>query len=71
MCHRQQGSGTVKEGEVGLSPLRLLVTDEDKPHMPAWRARYTIEGDEAGNFRIETDPASNDGILTVIKVSAA
>ncbi|KAJ3602040.1 hypothetical protein NHX12_029800 [Muraenolepis orangiensis] len=63
----QTGPLTVREGEVGLVPLRLHVTDRDSRHTPAWRARYTVEGDGGGNFRIETDPDTNDGVLTVIK----
>ncbi len=50
--------------------MRLHVTDKDTPNSTAWRVKYTIEGDEAGHFKIETDPNTNDGILTVVKVSA-
>lgn len=60
----------MKEETTGSSPLRLHVTDGDTPSSPAWRARYTIHGDEGGHFAIETDPDSNDGILTVVKVRA-
>ncbi|KAG7495313.1 cadherin 26 [Solea senegalensis] len=63
----QTGSGKVKEGEIGFSPLRLHVTDKDTPHTPAWRARFTVHADEGGHFIIETDPDSNDGILKVVK----
>ncbi|XP_041807656.1 cadherin-like protein 26 [Chelmon rostratus] len=63
----QTGSGKVKEEETGTSPLRLHVTDEDSPNTPAWRVKYTIQGDEGGHFKIETDPDTNDGILTVVK----
>ncbi|TKS71004.1 Cadherin-like protein 26 [Collichthys lucidus] len=63
----QIGSGKVKEGEIGVSPLRLHVTDRDTPNSPAWRAKYTIHGDNEGYFKIETDPDTNDGILTVVK----
>ncbi|XP_059185589.1 cadherin-like protein 26 [Centropristis striata] len=61
------GSGRVKEDETGTSPLRLHVTDKDTQNSPAWRARYTIHGDEGGHFKIQTDPDTNDGILTVVK----
>ncbi|XP_029287289.1 LOW QUALITY PROTEIN: cadherin-like protein 26, partial [Cottoperca gobio] len=57
----------VKEHETGASPLRLHLTDKDTPNSQAWRARYTIQGDEGKHFKIETDPDTNDGILTVIK----
>ncbi|XP_047438530.1 cadherin-like protein 26 [Mugil cephalus] len=63
----QTGSRKVKEDETGSSPLRLHVTDKDSPGSRAWRARYTIHGDKGEHFRIETDPATNDGILTVVK----
>ncbi|XP_034549530.1 cadherin-like protein 26 [Notolabrus celidotus] len=61
------GSGKVKEDETGVSPLRLHVTDKDSPHSPAWRARFTIQGEEQDSFKIETDPTTNDGVLTVAK----
>lgn len=58
----------MKENESGTSLLRLHVADEDSVNSSAWRARYTIDGDKGGNFQIETDPESNDGILTLVKV---
>ncbi|XP_044079630.1 cadherin-like protein 26 [Siniperca chuatsi] len=61
------GSSKVKEDETGTSPLRLHVTDKDTPHSPAWRVQYTVQGDEGEHFKIETDPDTNDGILTVVK----
>ncbi|XP_038151113.1 cadherin-like protein 26 isoform X1 [Cyprinodon tularosa] len=63
----QTGSGKVKERETGFSPLRLHVTDEDVFQSKAWRARYSIQGDEEGHFKIETDTKTNDGVLTVVK----
>ncbi|KAG7229629.1 hypothetical protein INR49_012673 [Caranx melampygus] len=62
----QTGTGRVKEREEGLSPLRLHVTDKDSAYSPAWRVKYSIQGDKDANFKIETDPDTNDGILTVI-----
>lgn len=64
-----QGPGRVKEGAIGISPLRLHVTDRDVSHSPAWRARFTIHGDKGSHFTIQTDPDSNDGILEVVRVS--
>lgn len=61
----------MKELVTGVSPLRLHVTDKDTPHTSAWRARYTVHGDEAEHFSIVTDSDTNDGILTVVKVSDA
>ncbi|XP_041837178.1 cadherin-like protein 26 [Melanotaenia boesemani] len=63
----QTGTGKVKENESGSTPLRLHVTDKDTVNSKAWRAKYTIHGDLGGNFKIETDPETNDGILTVVK----
>ncbi|XP_060898385.1 cadherin-like protein 26 isoform X2 [Labrus mixtus] len=63
----QTGSGKIKEDEIGVSPLLLHVTDRDSPNSPAWRARFSIQGDEKENFKIETDPHTNDGVLTVVK----
>ncbi|XP_020489445.3 cadherin-like protein 26 isoform X2 [Labrus bergylta] len=63
----QTGSGKVKEDEIGVSPLLLHVTDRDSPYSPAWRARFSIQGDEKENFKIETDPHTNDGVLKVVK----
>ncbi|XP_072239325.1 cadherin-like protein 26 [Leuresthes tenuis] len=63
----QTGTGKVKENQSGFSPLRLHVTDKDTVNSRAWRARYTLHGDEGRHFKIETDPETNDGILTVVK----
>ncbi|KAG7472376.1 hypothetical protein MATL_G00108230 [Megalops atlanticus] len=48
--------------------LRLTVTDNDTPNTPASRAKYKIiKGNEDANYKIETDPKTNEGVLTVIK----
>lgn len=47
----------------------LTVTDKDQPHTPAWSAVYRIiAGDPTGRFSIPTDPTTNEGLLTVVKV---
>lgn len=47
----------------------LTVTDKDQPHTPAWNAMYRMTGgDPTGRFTILTDPNSNDGLVTVVKV---
>lgn len=53
-----------KDYEIG----RVNVTDNDDPETENWEAQYTItEGDHNNNFAIETDPVTNEGILTVVK----
>ncbi|XP_056126664.1 cadherin-like protein 26 isoform X2 [Rhinichthys klamathensis goyatoka] len=61
------GPGKVKERETGVEVLRLQVTDKDTRGSKAWKAKYTIHGDKKEQFKIETDPNTNEGILTVVK----
>lgn len=47
----------------------LTVIDADQPHSPNWNAIYRIiSGDPTGHFTIRTDPVTNDGMVTVVKV---
>lgn len=51
---------------------RLEVEDRDLPGSPNWAAKFTIlEGDPDGHFAIRTDPNTNEGVLSVVKVSGA
>ncbi len=51
--------------------LRIGIKDKDTPNTPGSRAVFSIlKGNEEGNYKIETDPKTNEGVLTVIKVNA-
>ncbi|XP_067302920.1 cadherin-like protein 26 [Pseudorasbora parva] len=63
----KKGPGKVKERETGIEVLRLQVTDKDTRGSEAWKAKYTIHGDKKEQFKIKTDPVTNEGILTVVK----
>ncbi|XP_068454267.1 cadherin-like protein 26 [Clinocottus analis] len=63
----QTGSGRVKEGEENVLVNRLQVTDKDNKATAAWRAKFKIQGDADNNFRIATDPETNEGLLYVTK----
>ncbi|KAM9849263.1 cadherin-2-like [Aulostomus maculatus] len=60
--------GEVHENRVNVIIANLTVTDKDQPHTPAWISVYRIiAGDPTGRFSIPTDPATNKGLLTVVK----
>ncbi|XP_030623659.1 cadherin-like protein 26 [Chanos chanos] len=61
------GTGNVKERETDIPVYRLQVTDRDTEKTAAWKAKYIINGDPWKYFKIETDPASNEGVITVVK----
>ncbi|XP_048877561.1 cadherin-like protein 26 isoform X2 [Brienomyrus brachyistius] len=61
------GTGRVKERETGQTFLRVQVDDKDSRGSSAWKAKYTIHGDTGKNFHIETDPETNEGILSVVR----
>lgn len=56
-----------KDNEIG----RVNVTDRDDHGTGNWEARYLISNDPDGQFSIVTDPTTNQGVLTVVKVQPA
>lgn len=68
-CYVLQFFGEVPENQVNIIVLNLTVTDKDQPNTAAWSAIYRITaGDPAAHFSAHTDPVSNEGLLTVLKV---
>lgn len=64
-----QYNSAVNESTIVPELLRIQVEDKDTPNTPAWQAKYTIiKGNEHGNYEIKTDPKTNEGILSIIKV---
>ncbi|GCC31949.1 cadherin-like protein 26 isoform X2 [Chiloscyllium punctatum] len=61
-------SATVSENNVMAVILKVKVSDGDQPNTPGWKAKYTIiHGNEKENYKIETEPDTNNGILLLIK----
>uniref|UniRef100_A0A3Q1IQN5 Cadherin domain-containing protein n=1 Tax=Anabas testudineus TaxID=64144 RepID=A0A3Q1IQN5_ANATE len=66
--HPPMFKSEVQESTTKNDVLRVAVEDKDTPNTPGWRAKYFfIKGNEEGNYKIETDPATNEGVLSVIK----
>nr|CAA66628.1 desmocollin Desc1a precursor [Mus musculus] len=58
----------VEENRIDVEILRMVVHDQDLPNTPHSKAVYTIlKGNENGNFKITTDPNTNEGVLCVVK----
>ncbi|KAI5095504.1 cadherin-like protein 26 isoform X2 [Silurus meridionalis] len=66
-CLDYEGTGRVKENEIGVEVYRIQVSDKDSPGSPAWRAKFKLYGAKAENFKIETNPKTNEGIVSVVK----
>uniref|UniRef100_A0A3Q3ALJ4 Cadherin domain-containing protein n=1 Tax=Kryptolebias marmoratus TaxID=37003 RepID=A0A3Q3ALJ4_KRYMA len=63
----KQNVKKVKEGQENVFVSRLQVADNDTRETRAWKAKYKIHGDKNNNFRITTDPETNEGLLYVEK----
>ncbi|XP_041103636.1 desmocollin-3-like [Polyodon spathula] len=58
----------VEENKKDVLLLRIPVDDKDVVNTSNWKAKFVIKkGNENGNFRIETDPVTNEGLLYVNK----
>ncbi|XP_038573882.1 desmocollin 2 like [Micropterus salmoides] len=59
---------SVIENENDKLILRIPVEDKDLINTPNWISKFVItKGNENGNFRITTDPKTNEGLLYVAK----
>ncbi|KAF4024932.1 hypothetical protein G4228_016741 [Cervus hanglu yarkandensis] len=59
---------SVEENTVNVEILRIPIEDKDLINSANWRANFTIlKGNENGHFKISTDKATNEGVLSVIK----
>ncbi|KAA0708768.1 Desmocollin-3 Precursor [Triplophysa tibetana] len=60
--------GQVMENQQNVLVLRIPVEDKDMINTPNWKALYEVtKGNRSGNYRMETDPKTNEGLLYVIK----
>lgn len=65
-----QYEGVVEENQVNVEVMRIKVTDADEIGSDNWLANFTFaSGNEGGYFHIETDTQTNEGIVTLVKVS--
>ncbi|XP_072219320.1 desmocollin 2-like protein [Leuresthes tenuis] len=59
---------SIKENESEKLILRIPVEDKDLINTPNWKSQFIIKsGNEKGNFRIDTDNSTNEGLLYVVK----
>ncbi|NXD97646.1 CAD15 protein, partial [Chaetorhynchus papuensis] len=66
---KEEFSMEVEEEAVGVDVGKVFVHDKDLAGSPSWLAKFTIlEGDPEGAFAIRTDPHTNDGVISVVKV---
>lgn len=61
-------TATVQENTMEKLILRIPVDDKDLVNTDNWFSKFVItKGNENGNFRIDTDPKTNEGLLYVVK----
>lgn len=65
-----QFEGSIEENRANMEIMRIKVFDKDEEFSDNWLANFTfVSGNEGGFFQIVTDTQTNEGILTVVKVS--
>ena len=65
-----QFEGSIEENRENVEIMRIKVFDKDEEFSDNWLANFTfVSGNEGGFFRIVTDRQTNEGILTLVKVS--
>lgn len=65
-----QYEALVAENKADVQIMEMTVTDGDKPHSPAWNAKFKIiSGDPEGLFSVKTGPNKQEGILSTAKVN--
>ncbi|XP_059922407.1 desmocollin 2-like protein isoform X1 [Gadus macrocephalus] len=58
----------VEEDKADLLVLRIPVEDRDEVNTQNWKAKFVItHGNENNDFRMDTDPTTNEGLLYVVK----
>ncbi|XP_037313109.2 desmocollin 2-like protein isoform X1 [Pungitius pungitius] len=61
-------AASITENEMEKLILRIPIEDKDLIKTPNWISKFVItKGNENGNFRIDTDPKTNEGLLYVTK----
>ncbi|XP_072297664.1 desmocollin 2-like protein [Eucyclogobius newberryi] len=61
-------TATVQENEMEKLVLRIPVDDKDLINTDNWFSKFVLtKGNENGNFRVDSDPKTNEGLLYVIK----
>ncbi|XP_029030805.1 B-cadherin-like [Betta splendens] len=63
-----QYEAEVEENQEGVLVAKMVVTDGDEPHTPAWNAKFRIVGgDPGGLFSVTTGSNKQEGIITTAK----
>ncbi|CAL8255988.1 unnamed protein product [Merluccius merluccius] len=58
----------VEENRADVLVLRIPVEDRDQVNTTNWKAKFVVvQGNENNNFRVDTDPKTNEGLLYVVK----